>query len=348
MDVLFLDSRTLAVLDNAYASSYNLIIDNVVPQSSTFAISKESIRAVVGDYLVIRDSPISYIGIISSIDTDEHVTVVKTKDFISILDIKVKLTSYSGNLSVYLNNLIRAQFVKNSDSLQNLPYLTLSRDADVVNGSLTFEADTIDSISSVVTTLNKAYYIGLSYNLIYEFGVIKGVELHITRCNRGMKLKSNLSIITNMVISHNDTQTINKITFYPKAENSTYTSVVTYYLLSDGTITTNANSAKRIMSINQTAKTYSDNDYTSLYTTAQKEMLSSSLEHSITFDYLVSNKIASLSVGDYIDFITPSKTYSTMVTKITFKDSLTIANITLGEYRLSLTEKLKLLERRSL
>ena len=347
MEVIFLDSRTLAVLDNAYASSFNLIIDNVVPQSSSFTLSKESIKAVIGDYLVIRNAPVNYIGIITSIDSDEHVVQLKTKDFISILDIKVKLTSYSGNLSIYLTNLIRAQYINNVDNLQNLPYLTLSRDANDVNGSLTFEDDTIDSISSVVTTLNKAYYIGLSYSLIYEFGVIKGIDLRIGKCTRGLKLKSSLSIITNMIISHNDSQTINKITFYPKKENSTYTSVVTYYLLTDGTLTTSSNSSKRIMSINQTARTYSDNDYSSLYTTAQKEMLSSSLEHSITFDYLVNNKITTLNVGDYIDFITPSKTYSTMITKITFKDSLSQANITLGEYRISLTEKLKLLERRT-
>ncbi len=352
MEVLFLDCRTLEVLDYGNVSDeFTIIIDNVVPQVSDFKVNKVSIKAAVGDYLVIKNSPINYIGIINSIDEsdDNKTTNVKTKDFISILDIKVKLTSYSGNLLSYLSNLIRNAYAVNADTVQNLPYLTIST-MGTVTGSLNFDADTIGTISSVVATLNKAFSVGVSYSLAYINGRVSGITLILKNCTSGLVLKHNISCITELVITDNNTQGINKITYLPKASNTSYTTTRIYYLLTDGTVSTNSNSTKRYKTVNGTTKFYSDSEYSSLYSSARSEMLSSSLDHSIVFKYLRENKIAELfvdlNIGDFIEFIGPHKTYETMVTKITFKNNLYQPEITLGEYRLSLTEKLKLLSKK--
>ena len=45
-------------------------------------------------------------------------------------------------------------------------------------------------------------------------------------------------------------------------------------------------------------------------------------------------------------FIHEDKTYETIVSKMEFKGSFNTAKVTLGEYRLSLTDKLKLFDRR--
>ena len=349
MEVVFLDNNTFEILDFGFVSDdFNIIIDNVVPQASSFKVNKINLNVVVGNYLIIKNSPINYIGIITSIDVEEdkHVTDVKTKDFISILDIQVKMTNYSGNLINHLYNLINSAYKANADPLQNMSYLTIDV-SGYVSGSLTFESDTIASISSVVSTLNKAYSIGVYYELIYSFGAIAGIKLYIRTCTRGLTLKHNASAITDLVITENNTQGINKITFIPKSDNSTYRTTYNYYLLTDGTVSTSATNSKRYKTVVGTTKFYSDNDYSSLLTTAKSEMLSSSLDHSINFKYLMENKIAVLfkdmNVGDFIQFIGPNKTYDTMITKITFKNNLYQPEITLGEYRLSLTEKLKLL-----
>lgn len=351
MEVVFLDNRTLEILDYGFVDDgFNIILDNVVPQSSTFTVNKESVNASIGNYLYVKDNRINYIGIITSIEKKENVSEVKTTDFISILNLKIKLTSYSGNLSVYLLNIIKNAFINNIDPMQNLPYLTISRDDDIINGALTFESDTIDSIASVISTLNKVYSLGVYYRIIYDYGKIKGIDLHISKCKRGLVLRSDLSIISNLSISDNNTQTINKITFYPKDENASYKNAISFYLLTDGTITQDSSHKKRYKNVSVLAKTFADKDYASLSTTAQNEMLSSSLEHSITFDYLFENKIAVLfediKVGDFIEFITPNKTYETMITKVSLKGNLYSANITLGEYRLNLTEKIKLLSKK--
>lgn len=353
MELIFLDRSNLKVLDYGYVDSeYQVIIDSVIPQKSTFQVHKININAELGDLLVIKDFNVNYIGIISSIEVDEEkgISKVQSKDFISILDIKVKLSSYTGNISLFLYNLIADAYVKNNDPYQKISYLTIARDYETITGSLTFEADTIDSISNVVKTLNKAYSIGVTYNVLYDNGEISKIELHISSCTKGLILKSNYKGICDLLVSSSGEQSINKVIFIPSSENVTYKTIVNYYLLTDGTISTNANSSLRYKNVSSVAKIYKDADYSSLQTTAQSEMLISSLEHSITFNLRIDNKVAipfkDLNVGDFIEFITPSKTYQTMVTQISIKNNLYQVGVTLGEYRVSLTDKIKLLNKR--
>ena len=352
MEVIFLKRADLTVLDFGYVDKeYQIIMDSVIPQKSTFTVNKIDIKANVGDLFVVKNG-INYIGIINSlvVDKAKYVTKITTSDFISILDMKVKLSSYSGSMSVYLNDLITKAYIKNADPFQNLKYLSVARDYSTATGTLNYEADTVDSISSVVATMNKAYSIGITYNLKYTDGKITGVELHIKECTRGLKLKSTFTGITDLVISDSNEQSTNKVIFIPSDENTNYKQTICYYLLTDGSISIDANSLKRYTSVSAVTKTYKDDDYSSLSTTAQSEMLSSSLEHSIIFNLRMDNKVVvpftDLNVGDFIEFITPTKTYETMVTQITFKNNLYQAGITLGEYRISLTDKLKLLSKK--
>lgn len=352
MELVFLNKTDLSVLDYGYVEKdFQLVIDSVIPQKSNFNVNKIGINAEVGDLVIVKESSINYIGIILSIQVDEQkgISKVQTNDFISILDIKVKLKSYSGNLSLYLYNLISDAYLKNADVYQRISYLSIARDYQTITGSLTYEADTIDSISNVVKTLNKGYSIGLTYNLIYFNGEITGIELHISACTSGLILKSNYKGITDLVISSSGEQTINKVVFEPSDENVTYKTRICYYLLTDGTITTLPNSTGRIKNVSSITKIFKDADYASLKTTAQTEMFISSLEHSITFNLKMDNKVAvpfkDFNVGDFIEFITPTKTYQTMVTQISLKN-LYQASITLGEYRVSLTDKIKLLTKR--
>ena len=68
MELIFLDREDLSVLDFGYVEQeFNLIIDSVIPQKSTFSVNKLKINAEVGDLVVIKNKEINYIGIISSI-----------------------------------------------------------------------------------------------------------------------------------------------------------------------------------------------------------------------------------------------------------------------------------------
>ena len=95
---------------------------------------------------------------------------------------------------------------------------------------------------------------------------------------------------------------------------------------------------------------YSDNEYPSLYTKASSELLKSNLEHNIEFKISVDNLILvpfdNINVGDFLEFVTESKTYSTMVTQLSVKGNLYECSVVLGEYRIKLTDKIKLLEKK--
>lgn len=130
-----------------------------------------------------------------------------------------------------------------------------------------------DSISSVLNTLNKAYSIGIYYNILYDDGKISGIELHIAECRRCLILKSDFSDIMNLVISEGNDQSINKITFIPSDENVTYKNTINYYLLTNGLVTTSSTSSLRFKNVSMTTKIYKNADYSSLKTTAQSEML---------------------------------------------------------------------------
>jgi hypothetical protein len=94
---------------------------------------------------------------------------------------------------------------------------------------------------------------------------------------------------------------------------------------------------------------YTDNDFETLETRARSEMVTSKLDHNVTFTIDMKNKVfipfRNIYLGDYVSFIHKGKIYESVITGITFKDSLNYAVVTLGEYRVKLTEKIQLLSK---
>ena len=120
-------------------------------------------------------------------------------------------------------------------------------------------------------------------------------------------------------------------------------------MLTTGDITEDSLSELRYTSVMARSYIYMDKDFETLETKARSEMLSSKLDHNITFMIDMKNKVfipfTNIYLGDYVSFIHKGKTYESVITGITFKDSLNYAQITLGEYRVKLTEKIQLLSK---
>ena len=351
MELIFLSERNLAVLDHAYANDkYEIILDALVPQKSKFTVNKHSLNVLIGDYLLVKDRNYFYLGIIDSIEDEDNGTLkVTTKDFLSKFDVDVPVKSFSGNVASFLLDLIYSNFRASGDSKQNLTYLETEIEASK-NGSLTYEDDASANIIDLNQEFSKTYGFRLSYEIKIEAGKFKRIVVKTVAVKKGVKIKSNLGTITNLVIKDSNNDSLNKISYVPSKSNTTRKNKVDYFLLNDGSISTAADDPKRIVPVSFKIQTYSDSDFSSLLTKATKALIDSSLEHSISFDFAASiNKLDSLnnlSVGDFVEFITPMKTYETLITKIIYKGSFNIFNVTLGEQRISLTDKLKLLDRR--
>lgn len=352
MEIIFLNRTDLTYLDHAFLSSeFELIMDIVVYQKSGFVVNKTNINAATGDIVILKDTTYFYIGLIESIEIkDDFQTKIETTDFSYIFDTLVPVKSFSGDVAMYLVNLIKDHFLTNTDPLQNINYLSIYK-STTINGTILFNDDELKSILEVASILTKTYGVRLSYGLkINSNGKIDGIDTYVKSVVSGMKIKSNLPSITNLEITDSNSQGSNKITFYPKESNTLYTQPVSYYLLKGGTVTANKNSPERFSYIKAKAFLYSDNEYPTLLSKAQSELLKSNLEHSIEFLINMKNNIIvpfkNLHLGDFVEFITPSKTYDTMVTQISFKNNFNECRIVLGEYRVKLTDKIKLLERK--
>lgn len=172
-----------------------------------------------------------------------------------------------------------------------------------------------------------------------------GIKVRIVEISRGLKIKSNLSLITDLVINDSEAQMTNKVTFYPQAGNELHKSLRSYYLLTDGNITENVSHTMRYRNVNAKAFMYSDSEIETLDIKARNEMISSKLDHHISFTIKQENKVIEFNLGDFIEFITENKTYDSLVTGLRYQGTLKKVFVTLGEYRIRLTDKIKLLNK---
>lgn len=204
-------------------------------------------------------------------------------------------------------------------------------------------------MSKIFELVSKGYGISFDTDVTYIRGRITGIIFRIVNVNQGMVIKSDFSSILNVETNDSTSQLVNKVVFYPRSDNQTYHSIKIYYLLTTGEITEDSTSDYRYTSVMAKSYIYTDNDYETLETKARSEMVTSKLDHNITFMIDMKNKVfipfKNIYLGDYVSFIHNGKTYESVITGITFKDSMNYAVITLGEYRVKLTEKIQLLSK---
>jgi hypothetical protein len=350
MQLIFLDRLALTYKDYAYVDKdFEINLDLVIIQKSSFNLNKTKLNAAVGDIVILKDAPIKYIGIVERLElSDKHRTSVHVLDFKEMFSIDIPVQSFSGDLSLYLENLLISHFKENMDSLQNLSYLSIDRGSSVF-GDLSFEVDKIMSLSSLMELITKSYGLRLTTEATYLRGRVTGIIFKIGEVQRGIKLKNNYQAIQDLVVNDSSSQMVNKLIYYPKSENVLYQSIITYYLLRNGELSTDVLHENRFKGVKPKSSFYTDSDYSSLYTKARSEMITSKLDHNITFTIKMENDVIqpmkNIELGDFIEFINHDQIYDSVVTSIKFNQGFHQAVVTLGEYRIKLTEKIQLLNR---
>ena len=350
MQLIFLDRNTLVYKDFGYVDkTFEINVDLVIIQKSSFVINKGTLNASIGDIVILKDAPISFIGIVERLElADKHQMTVDVLDFREIFSIDIPVQSFSGDLASYLEELLIHHFKASTDDLQDLDYLSIVKNASV-SGDLVFEADKIMSLSSIMELITKTYGLRLSSEATYLRGRVTGINFGISEVSRGIKLKSNFQAIQDLVINDSSNQIINKVVFHPKSDNVLCNNPISYYLLTNGEITQDVHHPLRSKSVRPKATFYADADFAALPTKARAEMISSKLDHNITFTIRTDNDVVqpmkNLQLGDFVEFRKDDLVYDSVVTGIKFKNGFHQATITLGEYRIKLTEKIQLLNK---
>ena len=350
MQLIFLDRNTLQYKDYGFVDkTFEINLDLVIIQKSSFVVNKGVLNVSVGDIAILKGAIAPFIGIVERLEVaDKHQTTVHVLDFREMFSIDIPVQSFTGDLATYLENLLITHFKSSTDSLQNLAYLSIVKDA-CVQGELAFEADKILSLASVMELITKTYGLRLSSEATYLRGRITGILFRIGEVTRGIKLKSNFTAIQDLVVNDSFSQMMNKIEYYPKIENVTYRNKMSFYLLTNGEISQDVHNPLRYKSVRSKSAMYSDSDYPTLATKARSEMISSKLDHNITFTIRTDNDViqpmVNFMLGDFVEFRNNDQVYDSVVTSIRFKDGFHQATITLGEYRIKLTEKIQLLNK---
>jgi hypothetical protein len=350
MQLVFLDRLNLAYKDYGYVDKdFEIALDLVIIQKSLFTINKSKLNVSVGDIVILKDAPIHYIGIVERLEVaDKHRTTVHVLDFKEMFSIDIPVEGYTGDLSLYLENMLVGNFKQSNDPLQNLSYLTIERGSSV-QGELSFESDKIMSLASVMELITKSYGLRLTTEAVYLRGRVTGIIFRIGEVQRGIKLKNNFQAIQDLVVNDSSSQMVNKLTYYPKIENVLFKNTLVYYLLTNGELTQDIHHPHRYKSVKPKAFYYTDNDYPTLLTKARSEMIASKLDHNITFTIKSDNDVfqpmKNIELGDFVEFVNNEQTYDSVVTSIKFCQGFHKAMVTLGEYRIKLTEKIQLLNK---
>lgn len=350
MQLIFLNRNTLAYKDFApIQPDFEIVLDMVVSQKSTFTLNKSSVNAAVGDVAILKHGSFSYIGILEEIiDEDNGTLKIHCQDFKELFNIKVPIETYSGDLCALLASKIRQAFVENEDTRQCLNYLDVSVNSSV-SGKLAYDDDSLINIDDLIELLLKSYNIIVKYKVGFIRGRFASINIIIEEVSKATKLRSDFKEIRDLSISDSDANSTNKITFYPKKENEAHKAAISYYLLKDGSISGDKDAEGRYEYVNSTAEYYSDDDYESLGTKAQSSLCSAISDHEITFALSVDNNVfvplVNVFLGFYIQFYAPNKTYDTLLTQIKYKKNFDVCYLTLGEQRTSLTDKIKLMKK---
>ena len=346
MELIFFDRNSLQYKDYGFVDNeYDIQLDLVVTQRSSFLVNKSKLNIALGDILIIKNKDFFYVGIIESIEVqNEFKTQIHTLDFKELFNKEILALTFEGDIASYLEQVIRSNFIESSDNNQNLNYLTIENQASV-QGVLFFEEDKIIAISELIELINKSYGISILYEVTFIRGRVLGIKIKITQTSTGIKIKSNLKNITDLIINDSEAQLVNKVIFYPKQNNTEHLQEVFYLLLTNGEISNDLNHPLRYRNVNSKAFIYSDNDYPKLDLRARNEMLSSKLDHQITFTINNNQSNPKLQLGDFVEFITESKTYDSIVTGLRYLKTMKLTQVTLGEFRIKLTDKIKLLNK---
>jgi hypothetical protein len=365
MRLLIYDFKDFTYKEDLIVSNdFELILDTVITQSSYFVCNVPTTLAIVGDIVVLHERAMRYVGVIDKIVHAENSSIrLNTLDYISCLDFEFIRTGGTYANGYYLKDLLLARYRDCKDLIQRKPYLRYHNYAESVGGSIPLENKLI-KFSDLLKECNSLFdlrietrvgFQGFDLEEEYKDTIPIGTITHLLinfRCSkRKMKLKDSLPQLINLEISSNDEVRVNKIEFIPDV-GVINKGIKEYYLLTEkDEVTTNELSTKRYPYVKSKTLTYSEKETDKdLLDRASIELKKEEYKHSISFEIDCRNDVFvpfdNINLGDRVEFITDNKIYKTLVSQIRYKGSLDYCSVILGENRITLTDKIKLIKER--
>ena len=355
VELIILDGRNFNIKDYTFSKNNNIIFDSLVQNSSTFNVNKLDLNVSNNDILITRGTTKQYIGIVDSITKNNNVIKITTYQFYKKLELAfLGKSQVDIVLGDYLKKIIEDNLIKSNDTLQNITYLEVENKSQI-RGAVSLTGNSSTNILNVISQILKAYELVINYNATFtESGQLKGIKILIEDVKKEIIIKEKENFITNAEIVDGKIGAVNKLIFFPNEDNILYKDTLTYYLLNDGTVTTNDQDDKRIVPVVVQSVFYQDADiyYSSsskssdtLLAKAKEKFSSTTFNHYIKFTINKNNliDINELNLGDRVKFISRNgKIYNSIITQLKYSSYSSQVEIELGLNRITLTDKLKM------
>ncbi len=240
--------------------------DLLVPQSCIMEIAGDTLIEKMMVVVVPVQHGRVFIGLVRDVKkSDSGITSVTAQEILSILDVPIALQPFSatdepGGPNDYLLGEVNDYFGNSGDSYQTLSWLDVNDVGGTASASPAWSANEISTALSVLEEFTDAY------DTVAEFTLTNDNTEIVCNFNYSSNLGTytldlRTDCFSQISFTDNSTTAVNKVVFKPMSDNyiNTFT-VYSYVLLSDGTVSTDLASVKRLTPVVSEIEFYSDED----------------------------------------------------------------------------------------
>lgn len=305
-------------------------------------IKTKGVVAFAGDYIRISTNEVEIDGIITGVVEENNYKVISFKSFMDIFNnnIHVDITQLSTTtMEGFISGLITANYISNSDTLQNIQGLSVSVLSGTSGTSLDVETNIVNFYKDIV------YSAFLQYNIVVRFSI--STQQKKILCSIEKNIEPNLTIETRLpnIIDKNidlgiTKESYNKLTVINEA-NQTEKEV--YYLHPDNTVnTTNTNRIEPVVfdtvfTTIASGKTFSQSAHDKAITILKQNEYNNLIELEMATNDSLINPLT-LKIGQRVSVIDGDNIHNTILTGMKINKTTTLI---FGAVRKELSKKLK-------
>lgn len=306
----------------------------------------------VGAYIRMQRDDTDIFGVITSVTTAEDplLTKVGIQPFPAAIFATDVLfdTNNQGTvaLETVLANLITAAWISNSDTLQNIPGLSVTTTSSTMSWGMNLKSDTegmhhcvIDFYDVLIRRALEEYGIAIQTSVDFQNGTI---DLSIGKIVGTKTIEADLpNVFERTFLINESSKNTNKVVIFDTAN---YTSTITYYKHTDGSYDTTNNN--RLYPVVREISTASADEGITFAQAAASVAASAFGE--VTYNNLIEIKCMyddslirpkELKIGSVVTIIHDGSAYSSILTGYQLEDN--VINLIFGSIRADLTKLLR-------
>ena len=337
--------KDLAYIDGGVVKDYSIDYD-IISSNTSYALIIDTSTGFKGDIIALIDgNKLIELGVITSIDNTEkkisfkHMNELFNDNVINVFKftdtLKCRFEGVRG-----LKTILTLAYIDNDDPEHRLPitfttfgsvYCVYEDDSDTIN------------LKDFIQWLFDTYNIYLDYSIDFTNNkIVCSIRKNATE---GYVIKDNIKL-SKPEFDNNDMPAYNRVVLYDEATGNI---AGTYYLLSDNTVTVNANDTDRILPVSSKYVSWDETKaikegYT-MEELAKSELCGNIYNHCILYKLAKNQqmiKCKDFKYGDKVTIIYEDRAYESIFTGLKYTMTSPYYTCVFGKTRIDFTDRMKL------